>query len=131
MAKGPLAWLPPARLALPTTLALALAAAGAWMAALATAWTRWNALALGPICGEAKGLLSLPGHCAACPLALTLTAALTLSLVSARRETQPPSARPDGALSTFPLSKREEISRHASAGSRAANGETTAMARAT
>lgn len=71
--------------------ALGLGAAGAWLAALDAAWNRWNALALGPICGETTGWALLPGHCPACPSAVVLTALLALT-IAARRRTAPRSA---------------------------------------
>ncbi|TCS03930.1 hypothetical protein [Caulobacter sp. BK020] len=61
---------------------LGLGAAGAWLAALDAAWNRWNALALGPICGETTGLALLPGHCTACPSAVVLTALLALTVAA-------------------------------------------------
>lgn len=84
MAPGQPAPPSPARLVL--TLAPGLSAAGAWLSAAATAWSRWNALALGPICGQPDGVMGLAGHCPACPLAVTLTAAFALALAWTRRE---------------------------------------------
>lgn len=83
MTKGSPALLPSPRLAALTTLGLA--AAAAWLVALDTAWSRWNALALGPICGETARWALLPGHCAACPLAVALTALLALMLARSRQ----------------------------------------------
>jgi len=65
--------------------ALGLAAAGAWLAALDAAWNRWNALALGPICGETTDWTLLPGHCVACPTAVILTVLLALTVAARRR----------------------------------------------
>jgi len=66
-------------------LTFGLGATGAWsMASLALA--RWHALSLGPICGEPRSVLSLAGHCAACPLAVALTAAFAVTLLAIWRK---------------------------------------------
>jgi len=64
---------------------LGLGATGAWSMA-ASAWTRWHALSLGPICGEPRSALSLAGHCAACPVAVALTAAFAVTLLAIWRK---------------------------------------------
>lgn len=65
-----------------TQAGLGLVASGAWSAALIEQWPRLTAI--GPICGESSGFLSLLGHCPACYVATAASIGFFMSIAQTR-----------------------------------------------
>lgn len=68
--------------AVPLVTALGVGMLSAWIAVLVEAWPCLTAL--GSICGRSTSAWALSGHCPACPVALALTTAFTVAVLTPR-----------------------------------------------